>query len=133
MKSNYKIAVTMLAGAAFGALAVHGLHAQAKPPIYVVEQIDVTNEDAYAKEYVPKARAIREAAGGRLLARGGAATGAKVTTIEGEPFNGLVVIQLWESMDKIKAWHDSAEYKENHKIGDKYAKFRKIAVEGLPQ
>ncbi len=42
MKPNYKIAMAMLAGVAFGALAVQGLHAQANPPVYVVTEIDVT-------------------------------------------------------------------------------------------
>jgi len=132
VKSNYKIAVAMLAGAALGALAVQGLHAQAKPPVYYVAEIDVTNEEGYAKEYVPKAQALIKASGGRLIAVGGAAGGGKVTPIEGTPPKRAVV-QVWDSMDKIKAWRDSAEYKENRKIGDKYAKFRSYAVDGLPQ
>jgi len=55
MKSNYKVAVAMLAGVALGAFVVQGLHAQAKPPIYVVAEIDVSNLDACLKEYVPLA------------------------------------------------------------------------------
>ena len=31
MNSKYKLALSVLAGAAIGAAAVHGLHAQAKP------------------------------------------------------------------------------------------------------
>ena len=46
MKSNYKVAAAMLAGVALGALAVQGLHAQAKPPLYSVAEIDVSNLDA---------------------------------------------------------------------------------------
>jgi hypothetical protein len=38
----------MLAGIGVGAVAVQTLHAQAKPPVYVVSEIDVTNVDAYA-------------------------------------------------------------------------------------
>jgi hypothetical protein len=34
-------------------------------------------------------------------------------------------------MEQIRAWRDSAEYKENRKIGDKYATFRFFAIEGL--
>jgi hypothetical protein len=37
----------MLAGAAFGAAAIQGLHAQAKPPVYTVSEIQITNLDAY--------------------------------------------------------------------------------------
>jgi uncharacterized protein (DUF1330 family) len=36
-------------------------------------------------------------------------------------------------MDKVKAWHGSPEYKEIRKVGDKYAKFRIMAAEGVPQ
>jgi hypothetical protein len=34
--------------------AIQGLHAQATPPVYYVSIIDVTNPDAYGKEYAPK-------------------------------------------------------------------------------
>ena len=56
MKSNYKFAIAMLASAALGAAAVQGLHAQAKPAAYVISEIDVTNKEAYAKDYVPLAQ-----------------------------------------------------------------------------
>ncbi len=133
MKTRYTVAVSMFAGAALGAAAIQGLHAQAKPPVYLIGQIEVSNEEGYAKEYAPKASEIVKAAGGRLLARGGAGGGASITTIEGEPYKGRIVVQQWDSLDKLKAWHSSAAYKQNRAIGDKYAKFRFVAVEGLPQ
>ena len=123
----------MCAGAALGALAIQGLHAQAKPPVYLVGQIDVTNDEGYAKEYAPKAAEIIKAAGDRLLARGGSGGGTSLSTLEGEPYKGRLIIQQWDSMDKVKAWHSSAAYKENRAIGDKYAKFRFVVIEGLPQ
>ena len=55
-------AVSMLASAALGGLAVQGLHAQAKPPVYYIAEIDVTNPDAYAKEYAPKGSGPHQAA-----------------------------------------------------------------------
>lgn len=133
MKTRYTVVLSILAGAGLGATAIHGLHAQAKPPVYLIAQIEVTNEEGYAKQYAPKAAEIVKAAGGRLLARGGAGGGTSVTTIEGEPYKGRIVIQQWESLDKLKAWHSSAAYKENRAIGDKFAKFRFIAIEGVPQ
>ena len=39
-------------------------------------------------------------------------------------------IQQWESMDKLKAWYDSADYQAALKIGKQYADFRRYAVEG---
>ena len=119
----------MLAGFGLGAVAVQGLHAQqSKTPIYYVAGIDVTNIDAYTKEYAPKAQALIKASGGRLLA-----AGQKVTSIEGAPPKPRVAIQIWDSMEQIQAWRGSAEYKEIRKTGDKYAKFRAFTVEGLPQ
>jgi uncharacterized protein (DUF1330 family) len=125
----------MVAGAALGGAAIQGLHAQAKPPVYYVAEIEVTNPDAYAKEYAPKAQALIKAAGGKILAVGGAAAagGAKVTGFDGEPPKRAVV-QVWDSMDKIQAWRNNPEYKALRKdVGDKYAKFRSYTIEGVPQ
>ena len=133
MRSKYRIAVAVTAGVAIGALAVQGLHAQAKPPVYFVAEIDVTNPDAYAKEYAPKAQAIIKAAGGRFLAIGGsAATTGTVTAFDGDAPK-RVVVQVWDSMEKIRAWRANPEYVELRKVGEKYAKFRSFAVDGLQQ
>jgi uncharacterized protein (DUF1330 family) len=133
MRSTYKIAVAVTAGVAIGALAVQGLHAQAKPRVYFVAEIDVTNPDAYAKEYAPKAQAIIKAAGGRFLAIGGsAATTGTVTAFDGDAPK-RVVVQVWDSMEKIRAWRANPEYVELRKVGEKYAKFRSFAVDGLPE
>jgi uncharacterized protein (DUF1330 family) len=128
MKTRYPVTFAMLAGFGLGAVAVQGLHAQAKPPIYYVAEIDVTNIDAYTKEYAPVAQATIKAAGGRLLA-----AGQDVTSIEGAPPTKRVAIQVWDSMEKVHAWRNSAEYKKAREVGDKYAKFRAYTVEGLPQ
>jgi len=131
--TRYTVALSMIAGAALGGAAIQGLHAQAKAPVYYVAEIDVTNPDAYAKEYAPKAQALIKAAGGKILAVGGAAGGAKVTGFDGEPPK-RAVIQVWDSMEKIQAWRNNPEYKNLRKdIGEKYAKFRSYTIEGLPQ
>jgi uncharacterized protein (DUF1330 family) len=133
MKTYYTVTLAMLAGVGLGAAAVQGLHAQAKPPVYYIAEIDVTNPDAYAREYVPKAQAIIKAAGGRFLAIGGAAaSGVNVTAFDGEAPKRIVV-QVWDNMEKIQAWRANPEYVAHRKIGDKYAKFRSFAVEGLAQ
>src|SRR5947208_15574904 len=105
MRSNYKIAMAVTAGVAIGALAVQGLHAQAKPPVYLVTEIDVTNPDAYAKEFAPKAQATIKTAGGRFIAIGGVAgVGAKpVTALQGTPPK-RITIQAWDGYDALKAW-----------------------------
>lgn len=120
--------LSLLAGVAVGAGAVQTLHAQAKPPVYVIAEIDITNPDAYAKEYVPKAVALNKAAGVRYLSLGG-----KITPIEGSPPKSRVVIQVWDSLEKALAARNTPEFKEARKVGEKYATFRAFAVEGTPQ
>jgi uncharacterized protein (DUF1330 family) len=129
MKTYHKAALLLIAGIGVGAAAMEALHAQAaKPPVYFISEIDVSDIDGYTKEYATKARAILTAGGARYLA-----AGQKVTPLEGEPPKSRVVIQVWDSLEKLQATRNSPEYKENRKIGDKYAKFRSFAVEGLAQ
>ena len=128
MRRYITLGITLLTGAVFGGAVVRGLHAQAKPPVYVIAQIDITNPDAYAKEYIPKAVALNKAAGVRYLSLGG-----KVTPIEGTPPKSRVVIQVWDSLEKALAARNTPEFKEARKIGEKYATFSAFAVEGTPQ
>ena len=111
-----------------GAAVVEALHAQTKPPIYVIGEIDVSNQDDYAREYVPKVRAVIKASGGRAVA----ATN-KAMAIEGEAPKTRVTIQMWDSLDQYQAYRNSADYKEARKIGDRFAKFRSYVVEGSVQ
>jgi uncharacterized protein (DUF1330 family) len=128
MKTHYTVALAMLAGVGLGAAAVQGLHAQAKPPVYIVSEIDVTDVDAYNKEYVPLAREAIKKSGGKVLA-----ASQNVTSLEGAPQKSRVTINVFNSLEEAQASRNSAEYKEARKIGDKYAKFRAFTVEGLPQ
>ncbi len=128
MRSQSTIALALVVGFGLGAVAVQSLHAQAKSPVYQITEIDVTNQEAYVKEYVPRVQAGIKSAGGRLLVAGG-----KVTALEGAPPKPRVAVSVWDSLEKIQAWRNSAEFKEARKIGEKYAKFRAFAVEGLSQ
>ena len=69
MKTRYSMLLAMAVGFGLGVVAIQGLHAQAKPPVYYIGEIDVTNADAYAKEYQLGAGATIKAAGGRYLPR----------------------------------------------------------------
>jgi uncharacterized protein (DUF1330 family) len=128
VKSSHKLAIAMLVGAGLGAAAVQGLHAQAKPPAYVISEIDVTDKDAYAKEYVPLAVKALKESGQKQLAAGG-----KTAAISGEPPKSRIVLSVFENMEKAQAAYTSPEYLEARKIGDKYAKLRIFVVEGVPQ
>lgn len=121
-----QLALGLAIGFGIGALDV--LHAQIRPPIYYIAEVDVTDLDGYVKEFVPKAATTAEAYGGHTLA-----AGQKVTAIEGTPPKNRVVVMRWDSLEQLRAWRTSAQYKQDRKIGDKYAaSVRAFAVEGLP-
>ena len=44
-----------------------------------------------------------------------------------------VAINRFDRIDAAQAWRNSDQYKEARKVGDKYARFRALAVEGIPQ
>jgi uncharacterized protein (DUF1330 family) len=128
MKTRYLVALSILAGAAGGAAAVQALHAQAKPPAYVIAEIDVTNPEPYDKEYVPPAAKAIVDGGGKYIVRGG-----ETVAFFGEPPKPRIAVMVFASMEKARAAFESPAFKEAKKVGDKYAKFRVYAVEGLPQ
>src|SRR5262249_26377547 len=99
--SGVGVGLGMLASAALGGLAVEEVRAQAKPPVYFIGEIDVSNPEGYAKEYLPKAREIIKAHGGRLIAAGGAAgSGSPVIAVDGEAPK-RVVIYLYPNADAV--------------------------------
>jgi uncharacterized protein (DUF1330 family) len=128
MKTYGTVSVATLAGMVIGGFAVQGLHAQAKPPIYYVAEIDTANLDAYMKDYAPLAQASIKAAGGRIIAAG------QAKGVEGEPPKAArVVIQVWDNEEQIQKWRSSADYKKAREIGDKLAKFRSYSLPGAGQ
>ena len=128
MKSRSTGALALLAGAAIGVLTIEALHAQSKPPVYDVTEIDISDLDAYTKQYVPLTQASIKAAGGRLVA-----AGQNVVSFEGAPPGTRVAINEFDSIEAVQAWRASAQYKDARKVGEKYAKFRSFAIEGLPK
>jgi uncharacterized protein (DUF1330 family) len=104
-----KIDLAMLSCVAIGALTSEALHAQAGLPAYLVGQIDVSDIRGYANEYVPRARKIIKAHGGRLVAAAGAvADGSQVVAIDGEAPK-RVVIYIYPSMEALQAWRHDPE------------------------
>jgi uncharacterized protein (DUF1330 family) len=127
MRAQYVVALSVTAGMVLGAGAVQGLRAQTKPPVYQISLEDVSNPDGIEKEYHPLAAAASQRFGSRHLANGFA------VSIDGtQPKNRLVVINQWDSLEQIQAWFNSPEYQKARAVGNKYASFQIIAVEGLP-
>ena len=127
MKTRFTIAVSMLAGAAIGGAAIQALHAQAKPPVYMIAINQVSDPNGYAKEYVPPAQKSVKDHGGEYVAAGPA------TQVAGNLPNGAVVIIRWESVEALQGWRNSPEFEAALKVGEKYAKFNIVAVTGVRQ
>ena len=129
MKTTYKIALSLLAGVAIGAAAISALQAQAKPPVYMVFENALTNRDGYVKEYLPTAVATIKAHGGRVVAAG------KPTTYAGDPPKepASFGILMFDSTEQLEGWLHSDEYKKIRAVGEQYAKYRNVAVPGVPQ
>ena len=127
MKTHYALGLALAAGLLIGALAGKGLHAETKPTVYMIAEVDVTDLEGYKSQYLPLAQASIKEHGGRIVAAG---DGAGIKAFEGTPPKSRVVIAAWDSLAQIQGWLDSAKYKEDRKIGDKYATFRMFAIEG---
>ena len=123
MKAQYTVALSMLAGAALGVVAIQGLHAQAKPMGYVVTEATVIDEAAF-KEFASKTGPTSEPFGGKRIVRGG-----KVTPLDGEPPK-RVIITAFESVEKAQAWRNSPAWKALLPIRAKAVKSREYIVEG---
>ena len=129
MRTHYAVALAVVLGIGAGRVvpAMQILHAQLKPPVYIVTEIAVSELSGYANEYAPRAQASIVKAGGRILA-----ASFDVIPLEGHPPK-RVVIQVWDSTEQIAAWRKGPDYDEIRKIGEKYAIFRSFAVEGMRQ
>jgi uncharacterized protein (DUF1330 family) len=128
MKTRWVVAISMLVGIVVGAIAVEGLRGQAGAPVYYIVETEVTNLDGYLKDYLPRVEATIKASGGSILA-----SGTKVANVEGEPPKPRVAIVVWDDIENVQTWRDSAQFKEIRVLGDKVAKFRAFTVEGLPR
>jgi hypothetical protein len=87
MRTHITVALSMLTGIGIGAVGVQGLHAQSKPLVYLINEIDVTDPEKYGAEFTPKAQASVRGSGARFLLIGGAGgAGAKpIHAVEGTP------------------------------------------------
>lgn len=129
MKTDFALSFALMIGVGIGIAGVPASYAQTKasPHAYVIAEIDVSNQERYAKEYLPPSSKALLDNGARYLARG-----SKTVSIKGEPPKRIVVFSF-ESLEKAQAAFASPAFVEAAKIGEQYAKFRIYAVEGIPQ
>ena len=119
------IAFAAVAGFVLGGFAVQSLHAQSKPPVFIIGEIEVTDPAGY-KEFAAKSQAAIKAAGASILVLGGTPA-----PLIGDPPKGRIVVHQWDSMEQMRKWFDSPEQADLRKMQGKYARVRAFAVEGL--
>ena len=127
MAAHQNVATALVIGAVLGGLGAEGLHAQVKPIAYVIAEIEVNNQDAYAKEYLPPSSKALLDGGAKYLARG-----SRTLALKGEPPKRIVLL-AFESLEQAQAAYSSPAFVEAALIGEQHAKFRIFAVEGIPQ
>ena len=126
MKANYRTALTLLAGVALGAAVIQTIHAQAKPPTYVVVALRKINDPAgFKAEVVDKAGAAMAGTGAKYVIRTD-----KITAIDGTPPQRYVLIQF-ESPEKAMAWKNSALQKAVDAARMKTTDSLSFMVEGM--
>jgi uncharacterized protein (DUF1330 family) len=129
MNQRVALGLTLLAGVAIGATAIEGLHAQAKPPAYVVIPVLKMNDAAGFKAgVVDKANATAAemtAAGGQYVIRS-----EKFTSLDGTPPARLVIIKF-DSVEKAQAFEKTAAQKEITAARMKTTESLSFIVEGM--
>jgi uncharacterized protein (DUF1330 family) len=126
MKTQYTVALSMIAGAILGGAAVQGVNAQlAAKKAYTVTELETLNPQA-AADLAQRISAAQMSAGGRNLRTGG----GKVVGMEGPPPPPRVAITEWDSLEKAEAFFKSKAWTD---LGPDRAKalktLRRYAVE----
>jgi uncharacterized protein (DUF1330 family) len=129
MKSILKTTAAIACGLLVGGGAVQLLHAQSKPPAFVVAEIAVKDKEGYEENYLKATQKDISNHGGRYLAGGYNKT---ISLSGSEPPNRVVIVQF-ENMDAVKAWREQGAMDMENTVGNKYAKFRIYAVGGVTQ
>ena len=129
MRTGLKFTTAVVCGVLIGGGAIELLHAQANPPAFVVAEITVKDEAGYNNNFLKPAQKTISDHGGKYLAGGY----NKTLSLSGsEPPNRVVLLQF-ANMDAIKAWRKEGEADLENDVGEKYARFRAYAIEGVAQ
>ncbi len=129
MSIQIKLALAVTAGVAVGAAAIEGLHAQVKPPAYVVAAVrSITDAGTFKAGVVDKASPAAVAdAGGRYIVRT-----QNVTSLDGPPPQRFVMI-AFDSVEKAREWQNSPMTKEVTAARIKSTDSSSFLVEGVAE
>jgi uncharacterized protein (DUF1330 family) len=125
MKTRHTVVLSIIAGAALGAVSVGGLSAQGKAPgAYVVIDISEMKDAELFKTLIPKAGPSMAPFGAHNVIRT-----QKIEALDGMPPKRFVVI-AFDNAEKAKAWDASPATKEITAIRQKSTTSRAFIVDG---
>jgi uncharacterized protein (DUF1330 family) len=127
MKSALKVTAGVVFGVLAGASTIQLLHAQSKPPAFVVAEVDVRDKAGFEANFLKPTQKDIADHGGKYLAGGY----DKTLSLVGEAPKNRVVILQFANMDAVKEWRDQGAMDLENTVGTKYASFRIYAVEAV--
>ena len=127
MRTNYKLALAMLAGVLTSVAGTRLIRAQQvkTAPAYVMAEVEVT-DPTMLKKYGEQAPQIVSSFNGHYVVRGG-----KTEALEGEPPKGYIVVIGFESVEKAREWYDSPAYTAIRPFRQNATKSRIFIAEGV--
>jgi uncharacterized protein (DUF1330 family) len=122
--------VSLTAALCASPLGVCGSIAQqdSRPAFVIIERTVTTSEESIQEQYAKLAREILPKYGARYLARS-----QRNILLEGAgSVPCCIAILQFPNMESVRRWYDSPENQSAAKIRQSGARFRIIAIEGLP-
>jgi uncharacterized protein (DUF1330 family) len=130
MTGRSRLATMLVAALAITPISAPATHAQQQDPhaFVIVERTETTGPEAIQQEYAKLARDILPKYGARYLAR---SQGNMLLEGEGTVPCCMAILEF-PNMDAVKRWYDSPENRSAAKVRQSGAKFRLVAIQGLP-
>lgn len=122
--------VSLVAALSASPLGVNESVAQqeSRPAFVIIERTATTGDESIQEEYAKLAREILPKYGARHLARS-----QRNTLLEGDgPVPCCLAVLQFPNLGAVRRWYDSPENQSAAKVRQSGAKFRIIAIEGLP-
>src|SRR3954449_1992505 len=104
-------------GIVIGSVNGERLRAQQSSSVFYVENNEISDGACYFKQFAPLAQASIKASGGHYVAAG------KPVEFDGPSAHDRAVVLAFDNIDQLRAWHDSAQYRQARSVGDRCAKF----------
>ncbi|MGY8669123.1 DUF1330 domain-containing protein [Bradyrhizobium sp. UFLA05-109] len=113
----------------FTCLGTVSIAEQQHPAFVIIERTETTASESIQNEYAKLAREILPRYGGRYLARS-----QNNLLLEGAGSAPCcMAILQFPSLDAVRSWYESPENQSAAKVRQSGAKFRIVAIEGLPE